>query len=84
PMGNTGKLDNAALPEPYFGGTGNAAAKPTTPGESRVVEAFRKVLGSDAIGVEDDFFDLGGNSLSANELVGLLGNGIEARTVFDL
>ncbi|MET9325196.1 amino acid adenylation domain-containing protein [Tsukamurella sp. NPDC003166] len=84
PMGNTGKLDNAALPEPYFGGSGNAAAKPTTPGEARVVEAFRKVLGSDAIGVEDDFFDLGGNSLSANELVSLLGNGIEARTVFDL
>lgn len=84
PMGNTGKLDNAALPEPYFGGTGNAAATPRTPGESRVLDAFRKVLGNEAIGVEDDFFDLGGNSLSANELVGLLGNGIEARTVFDL
>ncbi|GAA1098300.1 amino acid adenylation domain-containing protein [Tsukamurella strandjordii] len=84
PMGSTGKLDNAALPEPRFGGTGNAAATPTTPGEARVVEAFRKVLGNEQIGVEDDFFDLGGNSLSANELVGLLGNGIEVRTVFDL
>lgn len=84
PMGGTGKLDRGALPEPYFGGSGHAAASPATPRESRVVEAFRKVLGNDAIGVEDDFFDLGGNSLSANELVGLLGKGIETRTVFDL
>ncbi|WP_019201788.1 non-ribosomal peptide synthetase [Tsukamurella sp. 1534] len=84
PMGSTGKLDNAALPAPRFGGTGDTAATPTTPGEARVVEAFRKVLGNNAIGVDDDFFDLGGNSLSANELVGLLGNGIEVRTVFDL
>ncbi|ADG80558.1 Amino acid adenylation domain protein OS=Tsukamurella paurometabola (strain ATCC 8368 / DSM/ CCUG 35730 / CIP 100753 / JCM 10117 / KCTC 9821 / NBRC 16120/ NCIMB 702349 / NCTC 13040) OX=521096 GN=Tpau_3987 PE=4 SV=1 [Tsukamurella paurometabola] len=84
PMGSTGKLDKSALPEPRFGGTGDAAATPTTPGESRVVAAFRKVLSNEHIGVEDDFFDLGGNSLSANELVGLLGNGIEVRTVFDL
>ncbi|GAB3130605.1 hypothetical protein GCM10027289_15460 [Tsukamurella serpentis] len=84
PMGSTGKLDAAELPEPRFGGTGDAGAAPTTPAENKVVQAFRKVLGNDRIGVDDDFFDLGGNSLSANELVGLIGKGIDARAVFDL
>ncbi|WP_030179636.1 acyl carrier protein [Streptomyces sp. NRRL S-813] len=37
-----------------------------------VSEAWREVLGIDGIGPDDDFFDLGGDSLTAARLAGLL------------
>ncbi|MEC3134231.1 phosphopantetheine-binding protein, partial [Bacillus cereus] len=36
--------------------------------ESRLVEIWKSILKIEAVGVEDDFFDLGGNSLLAIEL----------------
>ncbi|MET9210698.1 MULTISPECIES: amino acid adenylation domain-containing protein [unclassified Nocardia] len=58
-----GKLDRAALPAPVF----EAAAfrAPTTPTEQLVAEVYAEILGVDAVGADDDFFALGGNSLLA-------------------
>lgn len=40
---------------------------PTTPLQKKIVAAFEEVLGRTCIGIRDDFFDLGGDSLSAVE-----------------
>ncbi|MGH3432043.1 MAG: phosphopantetheine-binding protein, partial [Thermocrispum sp.] len=45
---------------------------PRTETEASVARLFREVLGGDEIGVDDDFFDLGGNSLVAVQLIALI------------
>ncbi len=42
---------------------------PSTPSEAAVCGLWQESLGIDEIGVDDDFFDLGGNSLTAVQLV---------------
>ncbi len=41
------------------------AARPATPTEHAIAQAWRQVLGRGSVGVEDNFFDAGGNSISA-------------------
>jgi hypothetical protein len=62
PLTAHGKLDLRALPAP-LADTDAAAAPPRTPLEEQVVEVWRSVLGVSEIGVHQNFFDLGGNSL---------------------
>ncbi|MFG1794510.1 amino acid adenylation domain-containing protein [Nocardia sp. NPDC049149] len=45
---------------------------PGTPLERTITEVFADVLAVDQVGVDDDFFDLGGNSLSATRVVNRL------------
>jgi natural product biosynthesis luciferase-like monooxygenase protein/non-ribosomal peptide synthase protein (TIGR01720 family) len=62
PRTPNGKVDRAALPA----WTGQAAAEwtaPRTPVEQLLAEVWREVLGVDRIGVHDNFFALGGDSL---------------------
>jgi thioesterase domain-containing protein len=70
PLNPSGKLDRKALPAPVF----EAAVFriPTTPTERSVAAAFEDVLGVVTIGADDNFFDLGGNSLSAVRVVAAL------------
>ncbi|HJP73362.1 MAG TPA: amino acid adenylation domain-containing protein [Pseudonocardiaceae bacterium] len=69
PLAANGKLDRAALPEPEFGGEYRA---PRDDDERALAKAFADVLELDRVGIDDDFFDLGGNSLRAIRLVGLI------------
>ncbi|MET8542592.1 amino acid adenylation domain-containing protein [Kitasatospora sp. NPDC004799] len=70
PLTPRGKIDRAALPvpdlapEPAPSGPG-----PRTPAEATVCALFAEVLGRPAVGLDDDFFALGGNSLLATRLV---------------
>ena len=71
PRTATGKVDRAALPEP-----GRARPElevefrePSGARETAVAEAFALVLGIDRVGADDDFFELGGDSLSAVEIL---------------
>jgi hypothetical protein len=58
----TGKLDRRALPAPEYG-SGAAARPPRSALERHVAEVWSGVLGVAEVGVDDDFFELGGTSL---------------------
>ncbi|WP_280501830.1 AMP-binding protein, partial [Nocardia farcinica] len=66
PLNASGKLDRRALPAPSFEAAQFRA--PTTPVEEIVARTFAEVLGVERVGLDDDFFALGGNSLSATQV----------------
>jgi amino acid adenylation domain-containing protein len=68
PLGASGKMDRKSLPSPEMAAQREYRA-PSTPIEAAFAEAFASVLGVDRVGVDDNFFDLGGNSLSATKLL---------------
>ncbi|WP_327146071.1 non-ribosomal peptide synthase/polyketide synthase [Nocardia sp. NBC_01327] len=86
PLSPNGKLDRRALPEPDWtvSDTGRA---PRTPGEVLVAKAMAEVVGHDSVCADHSFFDLGGNSLSATQLVARIaaasGCRLEVRAVFE-
>lgn len=61
----TGKLDRRALPAPQSVRPllDGAYVRPRTEIERRLVEIWAEVLGQGTVGVHDNFFDLGGDSL---------------------
>lgn len=65
PLTARGKVDTAALPPPAAGGRDRRA--PSTPTEVEVARVWADVLhiGPDEVGVDDDFIELGGDSLLA-------------------
>ncbi len=67
----SGKIDRAALPAPDRAHLGlrRAVRLPTTPVEEVLVEVWREVLGFDEVGLDDSFFDLGGYSLAATQVL---------------
>ena len=67
PLGPTGKLDRSALPEPEF--LGEAYREPRTEAEKIVTAAYADVLGVDRVGIDDDFFAVGGDSLRSIQVV---------------
>ncbi len=84
PLTPHGKLDRAALPEPPAAAPGRA---PRTAREAALCAVFADVLGVPAVGADDDFFQLGGHSLTATRLVtrirARLGAELTIREVFD-
>ncbi|WP_081872873.1 non-ribosomal peptide synthetase [Nocardia otitidiscaviarum] len=86
PLSPNGKLDRRALPEPVWP-VATPGRAPRTPTEQVVVGVMGEVLGRSDIGADQGFFDLGGNSLSATQLVARLaaagGRQLAVRAVFD-
>ncbi len=87
PLTPGGKLDRAALPAPEFLSTTAEFRAPATPEEQAVARVFADVLGVERIGLDDSFFDLGGNSLVATRVVArvnaALGVELVVRTLFE-
>ncbi|MGW4246257.1 amino acid adenylation domain-containing protein, partial [Nocardia sp. NPDC004722] len=69
PLNTSGKLDRKALPEPVFSADAAGYRAPRTAAEEIVAGVFADVLGHERVGVDDNFFDLGGNSLVATQVV---------------
>ncbi|MEV0466701.1 amino acid adenylation domain-containing protein [Nocardia tengchongensis] len=67
PLSANGKVDRKALPEPPAGARRHdrPVAAPSTAMERQLTDIFIEVLGTDEFDVQDSFFDLGGNSLTA-------------------
>jgi aryl carrier-like protein len=64
PVTASGKLDRRALPAPEeVAGAAPAGAPPTTPEEVALADLWAEILGLDAVGVDEDFFALGGDSI---------------------
>ncbi|MEW2310354.1 amino acid adenylation domain-containing protein [Streptomyces sp. NPDC006864] len=83
PLTANGKVDRNALPEPTAA-TGTLQA-PATENERLVCEAVATVLRLDAVGTDQDFFQLGGDSILAISLLSALreaGLHVSARQIF--
>ncbi len=64
PLSPNGKVDRKALPIPTGNiNTGVEYVEPTSIIEKKLAEIWKEVLGAEIVGVKDNFFDLGGNSL---------------------
>ncbi|MDT5411888.1 MAG: hypothetical protein QOG14_4108, partial [Mycobacterium sp.] len=85
PLTTSGKIDRKALPEPVF--AAKAFRAPQTPTEKTIAEVFAEVLGLEQVGLDDDFFALGGDSLIAirvtSRLQAALGRDVPVRYLFD-
>ena len=70
PLTASGKIEREALPPPRI--LTSFSNPPDTETEHRLLGIWREVLGTEGFGVENDFFKLGGHSLSAVRLVALV------------
>ncbi|MEK4665551.1 amino acid adenylation domain-containing protein [Priestia sp. FSL H7-0729] len=71
PVTSNGKLDKRALPKPDFVRSANYVP-PAEPTEILLTEILQEVLGLQEVGMTDQFFELGGDSLRATRLVNLI------------
>ena len=72
PMTRNGKLDRKALPEPEIS-SHVQYAPPTTADETRLCDLWQELLNIEQIGIHDNFFQLGGDSLLAIRLCQRIG-----------
>ncbi|MGI9093182.1 MAG: amino acid adenylation domain-containing protein [Mycobacteriales bacterium] len=72
PLNPNGKVDRHALPAPDTAPAAADYVPPSTPSQQRVVDAWMRVLDVPRIGVDDDFFALGGDSFAAVRAVRLI------------
>ncbi|MEO3972427.1 amino acid adenylation domain-containing protein [Streptomyces sp. CAU 1734] len=86
PLTANGKVDHRALPAPDLAGR-VSGREPRTPAEKLMCELFADVLGLERVGADDDFFHLGGDSITSMQVVartGRAGLTLTPRQVFDL
>nr|ASV46671.1 hypothetical protein [uncultured bacterium] len=69
PLTPNGKTDRRALPAPERAGPGEAYVAPRTAAEEQVAAIWAEVLGMERVGVYDNFFEHGGHSLRATQVV---------------
>jgi acyl carrier protein len=69
PLTQNGKVDRSALPEPDATPQGTAELAPRTPMEATLAGIWTEVLGLQKVGVRDNFFEIGGHSLLAVQIL---------------
>lgn len=72
PLTSNGKVDHAALPEHPSGWAGKGKTAPGNPLERLMVKTWSAVLGEPEIGVTDNFFEWGGDSIKAVQIAARL------------
>ncbi|MEV5126669.1 amino acid adenylation domain-containing protein, partial [Streptomyces decoyicus] len=84
PLTRNGKLDRKALPAPEF--KGSAYRAPSSSAENVLATVYAEVLGLDRVGVDDDFFTAGGDSIRSIQVVSrarALGLEVTPREIFE-
>ena len=77
PLTANGKVDRKALPVPNFGArldTSTEYVAPTTQAEKTITNLWQTLLETERVGIHDNFFEVGGNSLTAMQLLSQLQN----------
>jgi amino acid adenylation domain-containing protein len=69
PLGPSGKVDRASLPEPIETPLSDRYVAPRTPTEEAVARIWAEMLRRERVGVEENFFEIGGDSLLATRIV---------------
>ena len=86
PLTVNGKLDSRALPAPEYKDVDRYRA-PGSAVEEILAGIYAQVLGLERVGVDDSFFDLGGDSLSAMRVMAAINKSLDAglslRALFD-
>jgi hypothetical protein len=67
-----GKVDRQALPELGVVRPAASYIPPQGPAQQVIADIWKEILGTERVGMHDDFFDLGGDSLLATRVVGAL------------
>jgi acyl carrier protein len=89
PLTSNGKIDRRALPDADLAKFSSKAdcTQPRTPLEEEVLAAWQEVLGIERIGLNDNFFEIGGHSVLATRIIILLrsnlGLNISLRLLFE-
>jgi len=88
PLTPNGKIDRKALPKPDVlrSVSQNRFAPPRSPMEESIGSIWSEILGIPVIGIHDNFFDLGGHSLMATQVISrictMIGQDISIITIF--
>ncbi|MGF1756724.1 amino acid adenylation domain-containing protein [Photobacterium sagamiensis] len=84
PLTTNGKVDRLRLPEPEFINTDSYLA-PRTALERKLCRIWQKVLGLPKVGIQDNFFRIGGDSIVSIELISLMrreGLNVQVKEIF--
>ncbi len=71
PLNSSGKIDRKALPEPRISASGVAGEPPMDETQKRVARIWAEVL-EGSVGIDDNFFEMGGHSLKGTVLISRL------------
>ena len=79
PLAESGKIDRTRLPDPPRDRPllSSAWTAPATPLEIMIATIWENVLEVDRVGLHDDFFSIGGDSLRATQVVARLGSALD-------
>lgn len=87
PLSPNQKIDRRALPDPIMEIQTTSHTQPTTEMEHQVRDIWCRILGHDRMGIEDSFFQIGGDSLSLirvqAQLEKLVGRRISVPALFE-
>ena len=87
PLNPNGKLDRQALPKPDASHAQQAWVAPVTELEQQIAAIWADILGAERVGLTDHFFEMGGHSLLAMQVISrlrnLLGREVPLRSLFE-
>ncbi|SDY51636.1 non-ribosomal peptide synthetase [Lachnobacterium bovis] len=72
PISASGKANRKILPKPDFSVKKNKVIAPQNEIESRILSAWKKVLKEESISTDDNYFEIGGDSIKALQIVSIL------------
>ena len=70
PINQNGKIDRKNLPEPDIVSRRSEYKAPENDTQAMLCRAFESALGTEQVGIDDDFFALGGDSIDMDKLKG--------------